>query len=121
MAGGRTIVSLHIGARAVSDKLIIDLVGRVTLGEATGKLRETIRDAVVRGEKKIILNLKDLDYMDSAGLGELVGAYTTVTNSGGRLKMLNVQGRALDLMQVTRLMTLFEFFDDEAAALASFN
>jgi anti-sigma B factor antagonist len=99
---------------------VIDLAGRLTLGEATGRLRDTMRDAAAKGNKKILLNLERLEYMDSAGLGELVGAYTTVTNSGGALKMLKVQGRALDLLQVTRLMTLFEFFEDEAEAVESF-
>jgi len=113
-------MSLTINTREITDVVAVDLAGKLTLGEATGELRDTIRKLVQEGHNKILLNLKDLTYMDSAGLGELVGAYTTLKNSGGVLKMLNVQGRALDLMQVTKLMTLFEFFDDEAAAATSF-
>lgn len=113
-------MSLDINSREVTDVVVIDLAGRLTLGEATGRLRDTMRDATAKGNKKLLLNLERLEYMDSAGLGELVGAYTTVTNSGGALKMLKVQGRALDLLQVTRLMTLFEFFEDEAEAVSSF-
>ena len=113
-------MSLTINTRDVTGVMVVDLTGRLTLGEATGKLRSTIHDLVDSGKQKILLNLKKLDYMDSAGLGEMVGAYTTVTNKGGQLKMLNVQGKALDLMQVTRMMTLFEFFDDETEATKSF-
>jgi anti-sigma B factor antagonist len=113
-------MSLDISTREVTDVLVVDMAGRVTLGEATGKLRDTIRDLIAKDYKKILLNLEKLEYMDSAGLGELVGAYTTVKNAGGALKMLKVQGRALDLMQVTKLMTLFEFFDDEGDAVKSY-
>ncbi len=113
-------MSLTIKTRDVTGVTVIELSGRLTLGEATGRLRTTVHDLVDGGKRKIILNLKALDYMDSAGLGELVGAYTTVTNSGGLLKMVNVQGKALDLLQVTRMMTLFEFFNDEAEAAKSF-
>jgi anti-sigma B factor antagonist len=113
-------VSLTIITRDVIGVTVVDLTGRLTLGEATSKLRSIIHALVDTGKLKILLNLKALDYMDSAGLGEMVGAFTTVTNKGGQLKMLNVQGKALDLMQVTRMMTLFEFFDDEAEATKSF-
>lgn len=114
-------MSLTIGTRDVKGVAVVDLSGRVTLGEATGKLRDTIRSLVDAGKKNVLLNLASLDYMDSAGLGELVGAYTTIKNAGGKLKILKAQGRALDLMQVTRLMTLFEFFETEAEAVASFD
>jgi len=114
-------VSLEIVTREVADVTAVDLKGRLTLGEATGQLRETIRTLVDGGHKKVILNLKDLEYMDSAGLGELVGAYTSLKNSGGALKLVQVTGRALDLMQITKLMTLLEFFDDEESAARSFN
>lgn len=114
-------MSLTINTREITDVVAVDLAGKLTLGDATGQLRDTIRKLVEEDHKKILLNLKELEYMDSAGLGELVGAYTTLKNAGGVLKMLNVQGRALDLMQITKLMTLFEFFDDEATAVKSFS
>lgn len=113
-------MSLTINTRELTDVVAVDLAGKLTLGEATGQLRDTIRDLTKAGKTKILLNLKNLEYMDSAGLGELIGAYTTLKNAGGALKMVNVEGRALDLMQVTKLITLFEFFDDEATATKSF-
>jgi anti-sigma B factor antagonist len=113
-------MSLEIKSREVTDVVVVDLTGKLTLGEATGDLRDTIRELMTKEYKKILLNLENLQYMDSAGLGELVGAYTTVKNAGGTLKMLKVQGRALGLMEVTKLMTLFEFYDDEADAVKSF-
>lgn len=113
-------MSLNITTREVGDVIVIDLRGKITLGEATGKVRETIQQVLGKNHKKILLNLGALSYMDSAGLGEVVGAYTTVANRGGQLKLLSVTGRTLDLMQVTKLTTVFEFFDDEAAAIISF-
>lgn len=114
-------MSLRIDVREVNGVVIVDLSGKITLGEATGHLRECIRTLIGGGRRKIVLNLKNLSYMDSAGLGELIGAFTSVTNAGGILKLLNVGGRALDLLQMTRLMTLFEFFDDEELAVGSFS
>jgi anti-sigma B factor antagonist len=113
-------VSVSIKTRAIGDVEVVELGGRITLGEATGKVREAIRDLVSKGHKKILLNLGELKYMDSAGLGEMVGAFTTVTNQGGQLKLVNVTGRALDLLQVTKLTTIFEFYDDEETAVRSF-
>ncbi len=113
-------MSVSIKTKAISDVAVVELGGRITLGEATGKVREAIRDLVSKGHKKILLNLGELKYMDSAGLGELVGAYTTVANQGGQLKLVNVTGRALDLLQVTKLTTIFEFYDDEETAVRSF-
>lgn len=114
-------MSVRIQARESGDVAIIQLAGKVTLGEATGKLRESIRNLVAKGYSKVVLNLTETEYLDSAGLGELVGAYTTVVGAGGGMKLVGVGGRALDLLQVTRLATLFEFFDQEAAAVASFS
>jgi anti-sigma B factor antagonist len=113
-------VSVAISSRDVSDVTVVNLTGRVTLGEATGKVRDAVRELVERGRTKILLDLGGVTYIDSAGLGELVGAYTTVANKGGQLKLLNVTGRALDLMQVTKLATIFELFEDEAAGVRSF-
>lgn len=114
-------MSIRIQARESGDVAIIQLSGRVTLGEATGKLRESIRSLVDRGYSRFVLNLTETEYLDSAGLGEIVGAYTTVAGAGGGMKLVGVRGRALDLLQITRLATLFEFFDGEAAAVASFS
>ncbi len=112
-------MSLTINTRERDGVTILDLSGKITLGEATGKLRDTVRALVGEGKKKLVFNLSGLDYMDSAGLGELVGAYTTVANSGGSLGLLKVKGRALDLLQMTRLATLFQLFDDEDTAVGS--
>lgn len=113
-------MSITIKTKETAGIAIMELSGRVTLGEATGKVREAVRNMVTQGHQKVVLNLKAVSYIDSAGLGEVIGAYTTVKNSGGEMKLVGATGRALDLLQVTRLMTLFESFDDEAAALNSF-
>ena len=99
---------------------IVDLTGRVTLGEGSGVLRDTVNRLVESGETMIILNLAGVNYFDSAGLGELVGSFATVTNRGGALKLLNVQKRVHEVLQITRLNTVFEAFTDEAEAVASF-
>ena len=113
-------MSFTIKTRETDGVAILELSGRVTLGEATGKVREAVRNTVGKGHRKVILNLKGVSYMDSAGLGEVIGAYTTMKNHNGDMKLVGVAGRALDLLQVTRLTTLFEFFDEEAAAVRSF-
>ncbi len=100
--------------------MVADLKGTVTLGEDTGKVRDGVREIVTGGHKKVLLNFSELGYMDSAGLGEIVGAYTTVTNAGGVMKLVGVSGKALDLLQVTRLATLFEVHDNEENAVKSF-
>ena len=99
---------------------VLNLSGRVTLGEATNKLRETVTAELANGHKNIILNMSGVSYVDSAGLGELVGAYTTATNQGGSVKLLHLQGKMKDLLQVTKLHTIFPVFEDEGAAVASF-
>jgi len=99
---------------------IVDLEGRLTLGADCGLIRSTIRDLVSQGHKQILLNLAGVTYIDSAGLGELVGSYATVTNLGGNLKLLNTQSKVNDLMQVTKLYTVFVNFTDEAEAVGSF-
>jgi anti-sigma B factor antagonist len=99
---------------------VIDAVGRITLGEASSTFRDTIRELVSKGEKKLLLNLAEVSYIDSSGIGELVSAYTTVTNQGGQLKLLNLTKRIQDLLQITKLYTVFEVFDNEAEAVRSF-
>jgi anti-sigma B factor antagonist len=113
-------MSLQITTRQVQNVAVIDLDGRVTLGDASGRLRDAIKDLVTRGENNIVLNLAGVTYIDSSGLGEIVGAFATVHNSGGRLKLAGLQPRVHDLMQLTKLYSVFEIFPDEAAAIRTF-
>lgn len=99
---------------------MIDVAGRITLGEGSSALREALRDLVGKNQKKILLNLGDVTYIDSSGIGELVSGFTTVTNSGGSLKLLNLNKRVKDLLQITKLYTVFDVHEDEAAAIRSF-
>ena len=106
--------------RRVDGVTILDLSGRITLGEGSVVLRDQIRDLLGKGEKKILLNLGDVTYIDSSGIGELVSAFTTVRNQGGDLKLLNLTKKVHDLLQITKLYTVFDVKDDEASAVASF-
>ena len=106
--------------RHSGDVAIVDLSGRITLGEGSGMVRDTIKDLVNAGERRILLNLREVSYIDSSGLGELVSAYATVRNQGGDVKLLNTQAKVDSLLQVTKLYTVFMNFTDEAAAVASF-
>jgi anti-sigma B factor antagonist len=99
---------------------VVDVEGRITLGEGSSALREAIRDLVAKSQNKILLNLGDVSYIDSSGIGELVSGYTTVSNGGGQLKLLNLNKRVKDLLQITKLYTVFEVHEDEAAAIRSF-
>ncbi|HUJ22259.1 MAG TPA: STAS domain-containing protein [Bryobacteraceae bacterium] len=100
--------------------VIVDLSGRITLGDGSGVVRETVQDMLQEGQKNILLNLGEVSYIDSSGLGELVGAYATVANQGAQIKLLNVQKKVHDLLQVTKLYTVFESFTSETAAVRSF-
>ena len=113
-------MSVKLNTRQVGDVSVVDVAGRITLGEGSSALRDLLREMVGKGEKKILLNLGDVSYIDSSGIGELVSGFTTVTNSGGQLKLLNLNKRVKDLLQITKLYTVFEVFDDEAAAVSSF-
>ena len=113
-------MSLTAKTRRVGSVAIVDLHGKITLGENTGILRDELRSLLSQGNKHIVLNLKDVSYVDSAGLGELVGAYTTATNQGGAVKLLHLQGKMKDLMQITKLHTVFPAFEDEQKAVSSF-
>jgi anti-sigma B factor antagonist len=113
-------MSLRLSIRHVENVAVIDLSGRVTLGEASGSLRDTIKDLVSKDSKNILLNLVGVSYIDSSGLGEMVGAFATVSNRGGRLKLLGLQPRVHDLMQITKLYSVFDVFTDEAAAIRSY-
>jgi anti-sigma B factor antagonist len=113
-------VSVKLNTRQVGNVTVIDVAGRITLGEGSAALRETLRDMIAKGQNKILLNLADVTYIDSSGIGELVSAYTTVANTGGQLKLLNLNKRVKDLLQITKLYTVFEVKDDEADAIRSF-
>jgi anti-sigma B factor antagonist len=113
-------MALTAKVRKVGEVAIVDLNGKITLGENTGILRDELRSLLSQGTKNIVLNMAGVSYVDSAGLGELVGAYTTATNQGGALKLLHLQGKMKDLMQITKLHTIFAAFEDEKAAVESF-
>ena len=113
-------MSLKAEVRQSGDVSVVDLSGRVTLGEGSGLVRSTIKELVGSGRKNILLNLKNVTYIDSAGLGEIVGSYATVTNMGGNIKLLHPQAKIHDLLQVTKLYTVFAAFDDELEGLRSF-
>lgn len=113
-------MALTAKTRQAGNVAIVDLSGKITLGENTGILRDELRSLLAQGKKNIILNMKDVGYVDSAGLGELVGAYTTATNQGGAVKLLHLEGKIRDLMQITKLYTIFPAYDDEKEAVASF-
>jgi len=114
-------VSLSTNVRDVDGVTLVDLSGRITLGEGSGKLRDTVREVLGTGQKKIVLNLGDVGYIDSSGLGELVSSYTTASNQGAKVKLTNLQQKVNDLLQITKLYTVFEIFDDEASAILSFS
>jgi len=113
-------VSVKLTTRQVGDVSVMDAVGRITLGEGSSTFRETLRELVTKGQKKVLLNLADVSYIDSSGIGELVSGFTSVTNQGGQLKLLHLNKRVQDLLQITKLYTVFEVFEDEAAAVRSF-
>lgn len=113
-------MGLKMTVRSSGTVAILDLHGRLTLGEPVGALRDTLKDMISRGQANILLNLAGVSYIDSSGLGELVGGYATVGNRGGRLKLMNLQERVHQLMQLTKLYSVFEVFTDEAEAIQSF-
>jgi anti-sigma B factor antagonist len=111
---------MKASTRNVDQITVVDLSGRITLGEGSVVLRDTVRNLVGQGNKKILLNLGDVNYIDSSGIGELVSAFTSVRNQGGELKLLNLTKKVHDLLQITKLYTVFDVKDDEAAAIKSF-
>jgi anti-sigma B factor antagonist len=113
-------LSIKLNTRQVGDVTVIDAAGRITLGEGSSALRDALKDAVAKGNKKVLLNLGEVNYIDSSGIGELVSGFTTVTNQGGQLKLLGLNKRVKDLLQITKLYTVFEVHDDEAGAIRSF-
>ena len=112
---------MQASTRHVKDVTIVDLSGHIKLGEDSSLLRSTVSDLVRKGEKKILLNLGNTSYIDSSGIGELVGAFTSVRKQGGELKLLNLTRKVHDVLQITKLYTVFHILDDEAAAIAAFS
>ena len=113
-------MSVKLNTRQVGDVTVVDVAGRITLGEGSSALRDALRELVSGGLKKILLNMGELSYIDSSGIGELVSGFTSVANQGGQLKLLNLTKRVKDLLQITKLYTVFEVYDEEAAAIRSF-
>src|ERR1035441_5382454 len=113
-------MSLKINIRETADATILDISGRVSLGDGLADLRDSIREALAGDQKNILLNLAEVSYIDSSGLGQLIGSYASVTSRGGQMKLLNLQKRVNDLMQITKLLTVFETYTNEEAALRSF-
>jgi anti-sigma B factor antagonist len=114
-------VSVKLTSRQVGDVTVIDAAGRITLGEGASAFRDHIRDLAAKGKKKMLLNLSEVSYIDSSGIGEMVSGFTTVTNNGGQLKLIGLSKRVKDLLQITKLYTVFEAFDDETEAVRSFS
>ena len=113
-------MTLRGTCREIGDVAIVDFSGKITLGEGSATLRHMVKDLIAQGRRKILLNLGDVDYIDSSGIGELVGAYTTVRGASGELKLMQLTKRVRDLIQITRLFTVFDVQEDEHAAISSF-
>lgn len=112
-------MNVLIKLRRLDDVVILDLSGRITLGEGTVVVRDALQKLLIGGDRKFLLNLADVDYIDSAGLGELVTAFTTVRAEGGQFKLLKLTHRIRDLLQITKLLTVFDSFDNETEAIKS--
>lgn len=108
---------MNIHTRTVGDVRILDISGKIILGQGTMVVRNTIKDLLHNGVKKIVLNLAEVNYIDSSGVGELVSSFTSVAKEGGQLKLLNLTGKVRDILAITRLLTAFEVYDNEQAAV----
>lgn len=113
-------MSVKLNTRQVGDVTVVDVSGRITLGEGSSALRDLLRELIGKGNKKILLNLGEVTYIDSSGIGELVSGFTTVSNNGGTLKLLGLTKRVQDLLQITKLYTVFDIHEEEAHAIRSF-
>ena len=113
-------MALTIASRELDGVTVLDLSGRITLGEGSVQLRDAVRGLISKGQKRILLNMADVNYIDSSGLGELVSAFTTAKNQQADVKLLNLTRKVHDLLQLTKLYTVFDIKDDEASAIASF-
>ena len=112
---------MQIEERVVDGVTILDLKGKMTLGEGDELLKDKINSLIQQDKKKLLLNLEGVPYIDSAGLGEIVRTYTTVSRQGGKLKLLNLTKKVHDLLQITKLYTVFDVKDDEASAVKAFS
>ena len=112
-------MSLIIKTRKVDTAVVLDLSGKLTIGEPVMTLKETLRGSINEGERRFVLNLGDVSYIDSSGLGELVSSYTSIRSKGGDVKLLNLTAKAKDLLQMTKLLTVFDTYDDESKAVAA--
>jgi anti-sigma B factor antagonist len=112
---------MQIEERVVDDVTILDLKGKITLGEGDEALKDRVNSLALQGRRRILLNLAEVPYIDSAGLGGVVSTYTTISRQGGQLKLVNLTKRITDLLSITKLLTVFETFDSEAEAIKSFS
>ena len=112
---------MKVITRQVNDVTIVDLSGQIKLGEGSSVLRDTVKDLLGKGQKKILLNLSNINYIDSSGIGELVVAFTSSRKQGGELKLLHLTKKVHDLLQITKLYTVFDVRDDEVGAIAAFS
>ncbi len=113
-------MALQGTCREIGDVAVIDFSGKITLGEGSAVLRKVVRDLIANGRRKILFDLSDVDYIDSSGIGEMVAAYTAVRSADGELKIIHLTRRVHDILQITRLFTVFDVQSDEASALRSF-
>ncbi|MBC7798321.1 MAG: STAS domain-containing protein [Pyrinomonadaceae bacterium] len=115
------MAELNISERQAGDVVVLDLDGRITIGEGSVALRTAIRRLIEEGKKKVLLNLGKVGYIDSSGIGELVSSYTAINKEQGQLKLLKLTQKLQDLLAITKLLTVFDVYDDEAEALTNFN
>jgi len=113
-------MSLKLNARQVGDVTVIDVSGRITRGEESNAIREAVRHLTAGGTRKVLLNLEDVSFIDSAGIGEMVAGFTSLARAGGTMKLLNPTARVKDLLRITTLNTIFDIHEDEASAVRSF-
>jgi anti-sigma B factor antagonist len=113
-------VSVKMSSRQVGEVTVVDLEGRITLGEAASALRDELRHLISKNRKKILLNFAEVSFIDSSGVGQLVAGFTTVSNQGGQLKLLNLSKRVRDVLNMARITSVFEIYEDEAAAIVTF-
>ena len=114
------MAELNISERQAGDIAVLDMSGRITIGEGSVALRTTVRRLLEEGKKKVLLNLAGVGYIDSSGIGELVSSYTTIEKDGGQLKLLNLTQKLQDLLTITKLLTVFDVYETESDALAGF-
>jgi len=117
----KPVITLEVSDRQVDEVTVVDLSGQIVLGTASNILRQALRDLLERGQKKILLNMANVKYVDSSGLGALVGGLTVVESQQGQLKLVNLTPKVRDLLQITKTSSVFEVFEDEATAIISFS